>query len=80
MRLNLICYGITKDITGAFNTVVEVNGALTVAELKKVLREKFPDFVKLTSLRIAVNSEYAAEDMILTEKDEVVLIPPVSGG
>ena len=29
---------------------------------------------------VAVNSEYAEGDLLLTEQDEIALIPPVSGG
>ena len=35
---------------------------------------------ELKSVRLAVNSEYATEDLLLQENDEVALIPPVSGG
>jgi len=34
----------------------------------------------LPSLKIAVNHEYVDAERILTEEDEVALIPPVSGG
>lgn len=29
---------------------------------------------------VAVNSEYAKDDLTLNENDEIALIPPVSGG
>ena len=32
------------------------------------------------SLAVAVNQEYAGRDRVLSEGDEVALLPPVSGG
>jgi molybdopterin converting factor small subunit len=80
MNLRLICYGITKDILGGFEKQIEVADGMTVGELKKELTWRFPDFEKLKSLRIAINTEYADDQSILSTNDEVVLIPPVSGG
>ena len=45
-----------------------------------VFPDEFPDFEKLRSLVIAVNEEYQEDGFILSEKDEIVIIPPVSGG
>jgi molybdopterin synthase sulfur carrier subunit len=36
--------------------------------------------IGLRSLYIAVNSDYADENLILNGADEIALIPPVSGG
>lgn len=80
MNLRLICYGITKDILGGFEKQIEVEDGLTVGGLKKELTVRFPDFEKLRSLRIAINTEYAEDQSVLNANDEVVLIPPVSGG
>lgn len=80
MKLKLICYGITKDIIGDFEKEMEVDNVQTIGDLKMELMKQFPDFVRLTSLRIAINTEYAADDSLLKNNDEVVLIPPVSGG
>ena len=35
---------------------------------------------ELNTLSFAVNEEYRADDFVLSEDDEVVIIPPVSGG
>jgi molybdopterin converting factor small subunit len=51
-----------------------------VGDLKIELIAQFPDFEKLRSLVIAVNEEYQEDGFILSEKDEIVIIPPVSGG
>jgi sulfur-carrier protein len=72
-------FGITKDILGGKEMVVEVEGS-TVAELRRHLVTKYPQLAGLKSLFIAVNSNYAEDTTTLNETDEIALIPPVSGG
>lgn len=80
MQINLLAFGIAKDILGGSTQVVELDGTPTVAQLKAQLCEQYPDFVKLASLSVAVNTEYAGDDQVIKAGDEVVIIPPVSGG
>jgi molybdopterin converting factor small subunit len=80
MTLQLHAYGIARDIVGARVIDFETPGALTVAELQRLLLERYPAFGDLSSLRVAVNAEFGESDTPLREGDEIVLIPPVSGG
>ena len=80
MQLTIFGFGIAKDIIGGNTIDMELPDAISVAQLKTVLFEKYPEFKKLRSLAIAVNSEYAQDELLLEGKDDVVLIPPVSGG
>lgn len=80
--MELLLFGIAKDIVG--EAVIDLSNSdrlpQSVAELKKLLATEYPDFSKLSSLAIAVNSEYAADDVVLGKNDEIAIIPPVSGG
>jgi sulfur-carrier protein len=78
-RYRIKAFGITKDIIGGKETVVEVEGR-TVAELRQHLTSAYPQLAGLRSLFIAVNHHYAADTVQLNETDEIALIPPVSGG
>jgi molybdopterin converting factor small subunit len=80
MRVKILCFGITKEILGGFEKEIVLEEGSTVEVLKSKLLDTYPDFSKLKSLRIAVNEAYGNEELVLTERDEVVLIPPVSGG
>ncbi|MFN3848494.1 MAG: MoaD/ThiS family protein [Spirosomataceae bacterium] len=80
MKLKILCFGITRDIIGQFEYELELTDGASVADLKVILNDKFPSFKKLTSLRIALNTEYAQDTDMLKPNDEIVLIPPVSGG
>lgn len=78
--MKILCFGITRDIIGKFDYEISLENGSKVKDLRAKLSTQFPDFQKLTSLRIAINTEYADDEMLLHENDEIVLIPPVSGG
>lgn len=72
-------FGITKDIVGARETIVNLEGE-TVGSLRAVLKRRYPALAGIRSLMIAVNNHYAEDDQTIEESDEIALIPPVSGG
>lgn len=75
-----MAYGIARDILGGNDITLEINEGLSAAGVLDLLKEDYPDFGKLTSLMLAVNEDYVADDYVIGSGDEVVLIPPVSGG
>ena len=79
MKFTITSYGIAKDILGERKVVIEPD-VRTVGELRSWLTTRYPSLTELRSLFIAVNQNYAGDEAILKETDEIVLIPPVSGG
>lgn len=80
MKVHLIAYGIAKDILGNTSMDYDVQDKCTTGQLKAALSEDFPEFSKLASLRLAVDIDYVGDSYVLRDEDEVVIIPPVSGG
>ncbi|WP_297803687.1 MoaD/ThiS family protein [uncultured Polaribacter sp.] len=80
MKVQILFFGITSDLLGASNLEIEVVEASTVANLKSLLKEKYPQLKNIASYAIAVNESYAVENLVLEENDVVAIIPPVSGG
>ena len=80
MEIEITAFGIAKDILNRKYLSIGLSDGPTVADLREVLIDQFPDFEKLKSLKFAVNTEYVGEEYQLKENDKVVLIPPVSGG
>ena len=78
-KYKIIAFGITKELLGGREASIEINGQ-TVGALRTALNERFPQLLNLRSLLIAVNNDYADEDVLLSPSDEIALIPPVSGG
>ena len=79
MTINILAFGIIKEIFDSSKIEIELNNANTDT-LRKLLEEKYPRLKQLKSFMIAVNNEYANADTMIHEKDEVAVIPPVSGG
>jgi len=72
-------FGITREIVGS--PILEIEEGLeSVGQLKEHMRTTYPRIKGLNSLLIAVNSEYAKDEIALKTSDEIALIPPVSGG
>lgn len=80
--MEVLLFGIAKDIVGSSRYIIGENVVIptSVAELKQRLTTDFPELGKLSSLAVAVNSEYAEDGVLLQSQDEIALIPPVSGG
>ncbi|WP_306428764.1 molybdopterin converting factor subunit 1 [Siminovitchia terrae] len=67
-----------KEEVGKGAIEIEASGK-TVGELRKFLEKETP-LGNLDGIMIAVNEEFVKDDWIIEEKDDVALIPPVSGG
>ena len=80
MEIEVIAFGIAKDIVKGKQVKVSLDNDSTIGAARRQLSSDFPEFGKLASLRFAVNTEYVDDNYELQPDDEVVLIPPVSGG
>lgn len=80
MKIRIVAFGIAKEIIGSKKMEIETEENVTIAGLKNQLFAQYPAFKKLTSLQFAVLESYQDASFELSANDEVVLIPPVSGG
>ena len=80
MKYKINLFGITKDIVGSNITEIEMSQLSDVQTVLSKLKTNYPKLNDIKSLLVAVNSEYAESDLVLSETDEIALIPPVSGG
>ncbi|MEO6915112.1 MAG: MoaD/ThiS family protein [Chitinophagaceae bacterium] len=78
--MKILAFGVAKDIVGGSSFAVELTVGKSVADLRGLLNSQYPGLMRLSSYLIAVNGEYASAELALTEKDEIAIIPPVSGG
>jgi len=78
--VSVLLFGITRDLTGQSVLSVPVNEGARVSDLLDKLYQDYPPLAGIKSLLVAVNGEYAEADQVLGSKDEIALIPPVSGG
>lgn len=80
MEVEILAFGITRDIVEGNTFRISLNEGTNVATLKELLYQNYPKMKQLRSLRVAVNNEYVDEEVVLSGKEEIALIPPVSGG
>ncbi len=72
-----------KGLAKADSHHYELHGAVTIDELKAMLKRDFPglkDVLDSRSILISINQEFAAKDSMVRDNDEVGLLPPFSGG
>jgi len=80
MKIQLLFFGIATDLVGENIIFYELNSKETISALKKELLLKYPKLKNIEEFAIAVNEEYAEDNLVLKENDVVAIIPPVSGG
>lgn len=80
MTYKILLFGVTKDIIGKPEIDLNFSSSVKVRDILSKLKADFPALTNLNSLVVAVNDEYAENDDLLKEADEIALIPPVSGG
>lgn len=80
MKIELLFFGITTDLVGKNSLKYELSENATVKDLKDGLVADFDSLAKIDEYAIAVNENYANEEVMLSEGDLVAIIPPVSGG
>jgi molybdopterin converting factor small subunit len=80
MTAKILAFGIAKDIFGASVIELELPDGATAGVLRGALLQRYPPLGQLAGFLLAVNNEYAETDLLLDARDEVAVIPPVSGG
>jgi molybdopterin converting factor small subunit len=78
--LSVLLFGIARDLTGRSSLPSPMPPGGRVGDLLDALRAQYPALSGIKSLLIAVNGEYADADLVLNPRDEIAIIPPVSGG
>ncbi len=81
MKVNVLFFGITHDLTGFAREQVELPEGENLESLRRRYEARFPRLVPVgRSLLLAVNQEIAKSSTPLRDGDEVAFMPPVSGG
>lgn len=74
------CFGITKDIIGKSELFITLTAPMSASQLRALINREYTGLSSLSQYMIAVNQEYATDQLIVHDHDEIALIPPVSGG
>jgi molybdopterin synthase catalytic subunit len=81
INVNVLFFATLRERAGTKYTVLQMNDASTVKDLKISLASRFPQLSDLLSTTlVAINKEYADDTSIIPDQAEIALFPPVSGG
>jgi molybdopterin converting factor subunit 1 len=81
MTIRVLLFAAAKESVGQDSVTVDLDGGSNVADLRKQLATEYPVLAELVSRSfIAVDQQFAADEMPIVDAKEIALIPPVSGG
>jgi molybdopterin synthase catalytic subunit len=81
MRLNVKLFASVREAVGKSEIQLDMPAGASVSQLLSALRGQYPQIgAGLEAGMVAVNQEYASQETLLADGDEVAVIPPVSGG
>ena len=81
MKVKVRFFAALRERVGTNEITKEVGEGCTVGQLWEALQKDYPRLAPIhMRLLYAVNKDYVGADHVLKEMDEVVFVPPVSGG
>ena len=81
MTIRILIFASAAEMLGVNQVDLPLPDGATVADALDLLEHKLPLFIELRGkLAIAVNMRYVRDEHLLSDGDELALIPPVSGG
>jgi molybdopterin converting factor subunit 1 len=79
--MRILFFAHLKDATGCDSAELKAESPLSAEQFWTELLKQFPKLAAhRSSVRLARNQEYAMANARFSDRDEVALIPPVSGG
>jgi len=81
MKVKVRFFATLRERVGTNVITKEVAEGCTVGKLWETLQQDYPKLAPVKmKLLYAVNKDYVGTDHVLRDMDEVVFVPPVSGG
>ncbi len=81
MRIKVLFFGLLKDVCGRAEDSLDVPAGSGAGDVFDRYAERFPRLASMAaSIVIARNHEFTTREQILSDGDEIALLPPVSGG
>ena len=80
-RARVLFFATLRDRAGVRETMVEFPAGTRIAEIKRLVLEKYPGLKQnMDMIIVALNHEFAFDEDIVPNNAEIAIFPPVSGG
>ena len=80
-KIKVRLFAILREIVGEREITITVPTGITVNHLNSEILKKYPQLKSLSNKFVtSVNCKVTTDDTIISSKDEIALLPPVSGG
>jgi molybdopterin synthase catalytic subunit len=81
VRISVLYFAVFREKLARDSELLELADGARVADAVAALADQHPAIASLRGrFRVAVNQEFADDDLALRDGDELALIPPVAGG
>jgi molybdopterin converting factor subunit 1 len=80
IQITVLYFAQVREATKVKKETLEISKNTSVTDLLSLIRTRYPELRNVIDFNTSVNYKLVNSDAILRDKDEVALLPPVSGG